>query len=49
MSIFDTITKLSSTSEKRLLIDISSTRQAYVHREIQNIAHISSEHNLADP
>ncbi len=49
ISIFDTIAKLSSASEKRLLIDISSIPQAYVCGEIQNIAHISSEHNLADP
>ncbi len=49
MSIFDAITKLSSTSEKRLLIDISSIRQAYILGKIQNMAHISSEHNLADP
>ncbi len=49
MSIFDTIAKLSGTSEKGLLIDISSIRQACVRGEIQNIAQISSEHNLTDP
>lgn len=49
MSIFDTITKLSSLSEKPLLIDISAIRQAYVNGEIKNLGHISSEYNIADP
>eukprot|EP00171_Calliarthron_tuberculosum_P023237 IDg23237t1 len=48
-SIFDTITKLSSVSEKRLLIDISSLRQSYSSGEISNIGHILSEFNPADP
>ncbi len=48
-SIFDTITKLSSVSEKRLLIDIAALRQAYTSGEIENIGHISSAHNVADP
>ncbi len=33
-SIFDTITKLSNVSEKRLMIDIASRRQAYRSVEI---------------
>ena len=47
-SIFDTITKLSSVSEKRLMIDISALRQSYSSGEISNIGHVSSKHNLAD-
>ncbi len=48
-SIFDIITKLSTVSEKRLLIDISALRQAYTSGEIQNNGHISSEYNIAGP
>ncbi len=48
MSIFDTITKLSSTSEKRFLIDISSIRQPTSSGRYKH-GKISSEHNLADP
>ncbi len=48
-SIFDTITKLSTVSEKRLLIDIACLRQAYAQGDIDNLGHVSSEYNLADP
>ena len=47
-SLFDTVTKLSATSEKRLLINVSSIREAFQKGDIFNIAHISSEYNLAD-
>ena len=46
--LFDTITRLSSTSEKRLLIDISALREAYCAGDIHNIGHVSSEHNIAN-
>lgn len=47
-SLFDTITKRSQTSEKRLLIDLATVREAYRKKEIDNIAWIRSECNLAD-
>ena len=47
--IFDTITKLSSVSEKRLLIDIASIREDYSTGVLTNVAHVSSQFNLADP
>ena len=47
--LFDTITKLSTVSEKRLLIDISALRESYACGELTNVAHVSSENNLADP
>ena len=47
-SLFDTVTKLTATLEKRLLINISSIREAFQKGDIFNIAHISSEYNLAD-
>ncbi len=47
-SIFDTITKLSGVSEKRLMIDISALRQSYTKGEIANIGHVLSKFNIAD-
>ena len=47
--LFDTITKMSTVSEKRLMIDISALRQSYARGEVFNIGHISSHYNLADP
>ena len=46
--LFDTITRLTSISEKRLLIDIAALRQSYSRGELFNIGHISSCYNLAD-
>ena len=47
-SLFDTITKLSTVSEKRLLIDIAAIRETYRNGELSNVAHVASEYNLAD-
>ena len=47
-SLFDTITKASQISEKRLLIDVKSTREAFMTREIQNVGWITSKNNIAD-
>ncbi len=47
--LFDIITKLSSVSEKRLLINIASIREEYTCGSLSNVAHVSSEFNLADP
>ena len=47
-SLFDVIVRASMTSERRLMIDISATREAYERHEIADIGLIGSEHNLAD-
>ena len=47
-SLFDTITKLSTVSEKRLLVDISSIREIYTNRNLLNVARVSSRHNIAN-
>ena len=47
-SLFDIISKGSRTSEKRVMLDIHATRQAYQRQEISNIGFVRSEHNLAD-
>lgn len=47
-SIFDTITKLSGVSEKRLMIDIAALRQSYSCGEITNIGHVLTRFNIAD-
>ncbi len=47
-SIFDTLTKLSSVSEKRLMIDISAFRHSYNCGNVSNNGHVSSEFNIAD-
>ena len=46
--LFDTITKLSTVSEKRLLIDIAAIRKNYTSGDLLNVAHVSSSYNLAD-
>ena len=48
-SLFDTITSLSTVTEKRLLIDISAQRDSYNTGELYNIGLVLSESNLADP
>ncbi len=47
-SIFNTITKLSGVSEKRLLIDIAYLRQSYSCGQISNTGHVISKFNIAD-
>jgi hypothetical protein len=49
MLIFDKITKLTHVREKRLLIDIYSSRNSYISGELSAIWHVRREHNLADP
>jgi hypothetical protein len=48
-SLFDIITKSSTTSEKRLQIDVAAARNAYHEGELSEIGLIASEQNLADP
>jgi hypothetical protein len=47
-SLYDCLTKLGTTQEKRLMIDIMCLRQAYERREITEILWIQGEKNPAD-
>jgi hypothetical protein len=46
--LFDVITGNKYTTEKRLMADIASIREAYNDRTISNAALFRSEHNAAD-
>ena len=48
-SIFDTGTKLTSVTEKHLLIDLSPLREAYISGQIRNLANVLSQYSFADP
>ena len=48
-SLFDTITKLSTIAEKRILIDVAAIRQSYSSGELTNVAHVLSKYNIANP
>lgn len=47
--LFDVITKNTITTEKRLMIDIKSVREAYERMEVSDVAWIESKANPADP
>ena len=47
-SLFDVITRNTTTTEKRLMVDIRAIREAYEHMEISDVAWIRSENNPAD-
>ena len=47
-SLYEKLTKLGTTKEKRLMIDIACLRQAYERREIAEIIWIKGESNPAD-
>lgn len=47
-SLFDIITKSSTTTERRLMIDIKSVREGYENFDISDVGFIRSEHNPAD-
>ena len=47
-SLFDVVSKGSRTSEKRIILDIHATKQAYQSHEISNIGFVWSENNLSD-
>ena len=46
--MFDVISKVSRTSEKRIILDMHAVWQAYQAHEILNIGSIRSEDNIAD-
>ena len=47
-SLFDVILRASMIPERRPMIDISATREAFERNEIEDIGLIGSEYNLAD-
>jgi hypothetical protein len=47
-SLFDIITKSSSTLEKLLMIDIAAARESYAKEELSDIGRIRGEHNPAE-
>ena len=47
-SLYDCMTKLGTTAEKRLMIDIIGLRQSYERREINEIRWIDGNDNPAD-
>ena len=46
--LFDMITRNSYSAERRLMIDMAATRQAYRRREIDGVAHVAGADNPAD-
>ena len=48
LSLFDVITKATATTEKRLMIDLETVREAYRKQEIMNIGFIRTQFNPAD-
>ena len=47
-SLYECLVKLGTMSEKRLMIDLTSIRQAYERRQITEIKWIKGEDNPAD-
>lgn len=47
-SLFKVIVQSSTTTERRLMIDIQASREAYQERKIDNVGWIKSDGNLAD-
>ena len=47
--LFDAITKRSQISEKRLLIDLATLRDACRRSEMDSIGFIRTQYNIADP
>ena len=48
LQMFDVVTKASSTTERRLMIDIAAARESYTREEISTVGLVLSEHNIAD-
>ena len=47
-SLYNYIIRLSTTAEKRLIINIMGLRQSYERREINEVRWINSNYNLVD-
>lgn len=47
-SVFDAVTKLGVTAEKRLMIDVARLRQSYERREVSEVKWIAGDTNPAD-
>lgn len=48
-SMFDVLTKSSSISEHRLMIDLSALQEAYKPEDINHVGLVSCKDNMADP
>lgn len=48
VSLFAVLTKSSTTTEKTLMIDIQTVKESYRSEELNNVAFIRFEHNMAD-
>jgi len=48
LSLFDVITKATTTAEKRLMIDLEVVKCAYKEREVEKLGFIRAEHNPSD-
>lgn len=46
--VFDSMTKSKPTTERRLMIDLHATKDSYDRFEIESVALIRSDQNLAD-
>ena len=47
-SLFDVLTSSSTTTEKRLMIDLQTVQDSYNKNEITDVAHIRSIYNISD-
>lgn len=47
-SLFNVMVKSTTTTEKRLMIDIEAAREAYARGEVSNVGWVRSEDNLVD-
>jgi hypothetical protein len=47
-SLFDVISKATTTAEKRLMIDLCVVKRAYERAEVDTIGFVRSEYNPAD-
>lgn len=47
-SLFKVVVQSSTTTERRLMIDIQATREAYQERKIDNMGWVKSDGNIAD-
>ena len=46
--LFDTIIKLISVSEKRLLVDIAAIKENHTSGDLSNVAHVASNYKIVN-